>query len=129
MHLQKSCMALLYQGPYILPLGGLANPKRDPISHGHGALYLSRLLPASRGPTAGLTCAHSACCWVQVEEVAQFVSDNARRVLGVDAAKVLPVSARAALQAKLDATYSRNGFFGEASALHRSVLLVPCRDT
>ncbi|EIE21598.1 hypothetical protein COCSUDRAFT_30102 [Coccomyxa subellipsoidea C-169] len=56
----------------------------------------------------------------EVEEVAQFVSDNARRVLGVDAAKVLPVSARAALQAKLDATSSRNGFFGEASALHRS---------
>lgn len=53
---------------------------------------------------------------MQVEEVARFVSDNARRVLGVDAAKVLPVSARAALQAKLDATHSRNGFFG--AALH-----------
>jgi len=50
----------------------------------------------------------------QVDEVAQFVADNARRVLGVDAAKVLPVSARAALQAKLDATHSRNGFFGES---------------
>lgn len=50
----------------------------------------------------------------QVDEVAQFVADNARRVLGVDTAKVLPVSARAALQAKLDATHSSNGFFGES---------------
>lgn len=48
--------------------------------------------------------------------MAQFVSDNARRVLGVDAAKVLPVSARAALQAKLDATHSTNGCFGEPPA-------------
>ncbi|BDA44834.1 probable transmembrane GTPase FZO-like, chloroplastic [Coccomyxa sp. Obi] len=53
----------------------------------------------------------------EVDEVAQFVSDNARRVLGVDAAKVLPVSARAALQAKLDATHSTNGFFGGGSPL------------
>ncbi|CAL8469427.1 g8968 [Coccomyxa elongata] len=53
----------------------------------------------------------------EVDEVAQFVSDNARRVLGVDAAKVLPVSARAALQAKLEATHSTNGYFGRGSPL------------
>ncbi len=53
---------------------------------------------------------------MQVDEVARFVSDNARRVLGVDAAKVLPVSARAALQAKLDSTHSTNGYFGELLA-------------
>jgi hypothetical protein len=40
------------------------------------------------------------------------VADNARRVLGVDAAKVLPVSARAALEAKLESTRKRNGFYG-----------------
>ncbi len=50
-----------------------------------------------------------------MEEVAQFVADNARRVLGVDAAKVLPVSARAALDAKLEASGRRGGLFGKSS--------------
>lgn len=45
----------------------------------------------------------------QVEEVARFVADNARRVLGVDAAKVLAVSARDALAAKLAAGAGSNG--------------------
>ena len=45
----------------------------------------------------------------QVEEVSRFVADNARRVLGVDAAKVLPVSARVALDAKLAASVGSNG--------------------
>ena len=50
---------------------------------------------------------------VQVDEVAAFVANNARRVLGVDAAQVLPVSARAALDAKLASTKDKRGFFGE----------------
>ena len=54
---------------------------------------------------------------VQVDEVAAFVANNARRVLGVDAAQVLPVSARAALDAKLASTQDKRGFFGEQ--LHR----------
>ena len=37
----------------------------------------------------------------EVAEVADFVADNAQRLLGVEAAKVLPISARAALDAKL----------------------------
>lgn len=41
------------------------------------------------------------------------MAENARQVLGVDAAKVLPVSARAALDAKLEATGRKNGLFGE----------------
>ena len=49
----------------------------------------------------------------QVDEVAAFVANNARRVLGVDAAQVLPVSARAALDAKLASTKDKRGFFGE----------------
>ena len=49
----------------------------------------------------------------QVDEVAAFVANNARRVLGVDAAQVLPVSARAALDAKLAFTKDKRGFFGE----------------
>ncbi|KAK9834814.1 hypothetical protein WJX81_000733 [Elliptochloris bilobata] len=40
----------------------------------------------------------------EVDEVAAFVVDNARRVLGVDAARVLAVSARSALGAKLAAS-------------------------
>ena len=44
-----------------------------------------------------------------MEEVARFVADNARRVLGVDAAKVLAVSARDALAAKLAAGAGANG--------------------
>ena len=51
--------------------------------------------------------------FVQVDEVAAFVANNARRVLGVDAAQVLPVSARAALDAKLASTTDKRGFFGE----------------
>lgn len=38
-----------------------------------------------------------------VAEVTAFVEDNARDLLGVDSATVLPVSARQALDAKLDA--------------------------
>ena len=37
----------------------------------------------------------------EVQEVVQFVSDNAKRVLNVDAARVIPVSSRLALDAKL----------------------------
>lgn len=37
----------------------------------------------------------------EVEEVRAFVADNAARLLGVEAAQVLPVSARQALQAKM----------------------------
>ena len=50
---------------------------------------------------------------MQVDEVAAFVANNARRVLGVDAAQVLPVSARAALDAKLASTEDKRGFFGQ----------------
>ena len=50
---------------------------------------------------------------MQVDEVAAFVANNARRVLGVDAAQVLPVSARAALDAKLASTKDKRGFFGQ----------------
>ncbi|KAK9811735.1 hypothetical protein WJX72_009255 [[Myrmecia] bisecta] len=37
----------------------------------------------------------------EVQEVSQFVADNAQRLLGVEAAKVLPVSSRSAIDAKL----------------------------
>ena len=37
----------------------------------------------------------------EVQEVVQFVADNAKRLLNVDAAKVIPVSSRLALDAKL----------------------------
>lgn len=37
----------------------------------------------------------------EVQEVVKFVSDNAKRVLNVDAARVIPVSSRLALDAKL----------------------------
>ena len=37
----------------------------------------------------------------EVQEVVQFVTDNAKRVLNVDAARVIPVSSRLALDAKL----------------------------
>lgn len=37
----------------------------------------------------------------EVHEVVKFVSDNAKRVLKVDAARVIPVSSRLALDAKL----------------------------
>lgn len=40
-----------------------------------------------------------------------FVVNNARRVLGVDAARVLAVSARSALGAKLAASGGGGGFF------------------
>lgn len=43
------------------------------------------------------------------------MANNARRVLGVDAARVLPVSARAALDAKLASTKDKRGFFGAES--------------
>ncbi len=52
--------------------------------------------------------------------MASFVANNARRVLGVEAARVLPVSARSALDAKLAATKENRGFFGAPSVL-------PCR--
>jgi len=41
--------------------------------------------------------------------VSAFVADNARRVLGVDGARVLAVSARAALAAKLAAAGGNGG--------------------
>ena len=37
----------------------------------------------------------------EVQEVVKFVSDNAKRVLNVDAARVIPISSRLALDAKL----------------------------
>ena len=37
----------------------------------------------------------------EVKEVVQFVADNAKRLLNVDAARVIPVSSRLALDAKL----------------------------
>lgn len=37
----------------------------------------------------------------EVQEVVQFVSDNAKRVLNVDTARVIPISSRLALDAKL----------------------------
>ena len=39
----------------------------------------------------------------EISEVSDFVADNAQRLLGVEAANVLPISARAALDAKLAA--------------------------
>jgi hypothetical protein len=42
-------------------------------------------------------------------QVTAFVADNARRVLGVDGARVLAVSARAALAAKLAAAGGNGG--------------------
>lgn len=39
----------------------------------------------------------------EVQEVVQFVSDNAKRVLNVDTARVIPISSRLALDAKLAA--------------------------
>ena len=44
-------------------------------------------------------------------QVVAFVMNNARRVLGVDAARVLAVSARSALGAKLAAAGGGGGFF------------------
>jgi hypothetical protein len=43
----------------------------------------------------------------EVAEVQRFVADNARAVLGVDSARVLPIAARSALAAKLDLLGSR----------------------
>ena len=37
----------------------------------------------------------------EITEVSDFVADNAQRLLGVESANVLPISARAALDAKL----------------------------
>lgn len=37
----------------------------------------------------------------EVQEVVKFVSDNAQRLLNVDSARVMPISSRMALQAKL----------------------------
>lgn len=46
----------------------------------------------------------------EVAEVADFVATNAQRLLGVEAANVLPISARAALEAKLaHSSRSRGG--------------------
>ena len=45
----------------------------------------------------------------EVAEVADFVAANAQRLLGVEAAKVLPISARAALDAKLAHSNGSNG--------------------
>jgi hypothetical protein len=51
----------------------------------------------------------------EIAEVAGFVGDSARKMLGVDAATVLPVSARLALAAKLDAgSEARGGLLASA---------------
>jgi len=50
----------------------------------------------------------------EVQEVVKFVSDNAKRVLNVDAARVIPVSSRLALDAKLAVD---DGSAGEALLL------------
>jgi hypothetical protein len=47
----------------------------------------------------------------EVAEVQRFVADNARAVLGVDSARVLPIAARSALAAKLDLLGSRGAHF------------------
>ena len=54
--------------------------------------------------------------------MASFVANNARRVLGVEAARVLPVSARSALDAKLAATKENRGFFGIPTLLPYRVM-------
>ena len=76
-------------------------------------------LHAPRIPKTTMSMTEDALCMrvshvyeVQVDEVANFVANNARRVLGVEAARVLPVSARSALDAKLAATKDNRGFFG-----------------
>lgn len=43
----------------------------------------------------------------EVQEVQRFVADNARAVLGVDSARVIPIAARSALAAKIDLLASR----------------------
>lgn len=63
-----------------------------------------------------------------VEEVTAFVEDNARDLLGVAAATVLPVSARQALDAKLDA--GAGGCLLAAAACQQPASLArpaPCR--
>lgn len=40
----------------------------------------------------------------EVQQVTDFVADNAQRLLNVDAAKVIPISSRLALEAKEAAT-------------------------
>ena len=52
------------------------------------------------------------------------MANNARRVLGVDAARVLPVSARAGLDAKLAHTQERRGFFGARNRIFCSTRLI-----
>lgn len=47
----------------------------------------------------------------EVAEVVDFVAANAQRLLGVEAANVMPISARAALEAKL--AYSSRSHGGE----------------
>ena len=37
----------------------------------------------------------------EVQEVVKFVSDNAQRLLNVESARVMPISSRMALEAKL----------------------------
>ena len=51
----------------------------------------------------------------EVVEVADFVADNAQRLLGVEAAKVLPISARAALDAKLAHSNGSGGMHTKAA--------------
>jgi len=46
----------------------------------------------------------------EITEVSDFVADNAQRLLGVESANVLPISARAALDAKL--AHNSNGSGG-----------------
>jgi hypothetical protein len=57
----------------------------------------------------------------EVQEVVDFVASNAGRLLGVEAARVMPVAARPALAAKLQAGGSLSG-----GRLLLLLLLLPC---
>ncbi len=67
----------------------------------------------------------------EVEEVSNFVAANAQRLLGVDAARVLPISARAALEAKLaHSSHSHGGVCLTSGRRDSGVCLfqaVPCQ--
>ena len=88
-------------------------------SHARDGTQCSQALPSAPQPVLlpikphPQTVRNGMSMSAQVDEVAAFVANNARRVLGVDAAQVLPVSARAALDAKLASTKDKRGFFGE----------------
>ena len=61
----------------------------------------------------------------EVQEVVKFVSDNAKRVLNVDAARVIPVSSRLALDAKLSVS---DGSAGKTALLRSCMVLLVCGD-